>query len=169
MCRFTASLPGYVSVSSCTPCHGPEAQGVRRLTPEGGRQSRVVVARKTEEQVEAMGRKTRAQWLTYEFNSMVDACVKAQAKEDREGVEKFFHKPSPKKEAKYSPGEPGSSSSHALVSPATAVSPGKSKKKRAGPETPKGLSPNSRNGVNAAILCYTPSPVKKEGSPKKEA
>ena len=102
-----------------------------------------------------MGRKTRAQWLEYEINSMVDVCVTAQAKEDREGVEKFFHKPSPKKEAKYSPGEPGSSSSHALVSPATAVSPGNSKKKRARPETPKGLAPNSRNGVNAAILSAT--------------
>ena len=104
-------------------------------------QSRVVVARKTEEQVEAMGRKTRAQWLEYESNSMVDACVTAQAKEDREGVEKFFQKPSPKKEAKHSPGEPSSSCSQALVSPATAASPDKKSKKHAGPEKPPSSAP----------------------------
>ena len=92
-------------------------------------QSAVVVTRKTQDQVDAMGVKTRSKWAEHDINSILLAVEKAQEKTDRDGVSKFLRKPSPKKEPKFSPGAPGPSTSTTVVSPATAaVSPGKKSK-----------------------------------------
>ena len=69
----------------------------RSYVSEVDNQARVVVARKTQEQVDGMGPVLRGQWATHEMNSIVDAVANAQKKEqEASDIREWMKRPSPK-------------------------------------------------------------------------
>jgi hypothetical protein len=107
-----------------------------------------VSAKRTRTQVANMSDGQYAEFRAHQNREMDNARIKPK-KNGKGSIRDYMDKESPVQEPKYTPGEPGPSS---VPTPTTQASPKMNLRKRhKGPETPEGLSPWSRNGVNAAL------------------
>ena len=116
-----------------------------------------IVERMTRSRLDKMTAEEEEEWKTESVNAILGMTPR---KSDQEGILKFLNKPSA--------GEAGPSdlSRHTHEAPSPLKPLKTSPKKKYGPKnwqpkTPEGLTPSKRNGKNAAIITWTPTPNKK--------